>query len=170
MEISTTHHWKKWDGVIPLGAVHASERYLVARAPYNNEWIPGKFHTTDHKCYIPWGQKEHEVNLDVEILVAAPGTLVEWIPHKNGEIPMSGAIGPMGTDGLYVGKAICPSPESVFTPGKIHPKYGKLFIPWGGKESEHTEYEALRIVFAAPKVEVIEIVEAGGHHHPHHHH
>jgi len=51
----------------------------------------------------------------------------------------------MGNGNYYIGRAICPHPESKATPGKICPASKKLFISWGGKDIEHHEYEALVI-------------------------
>lgn len=139
-----THHWEKWTGIVPANAVQAGPHYFVARAYFNNEWIPGKLHTTEYKTYIPWGGKETEVTSEIEILVAGLGTKVEWVHAKDGYVPPY-TVGPMGTDGLFVGRAKCPEPENVHTPGKIHPGNKKFYLPWGGKEVEHHEYEALVI-------------------------
>jgi len=139
-----THHWDAWTGVIPPNAVKASDNYYVGRANYDGGFVPGKLHATDRKFYIPYGGKEHEVNTNCEVLIAGPGTKVEWVHSKDGNVPLY-TVGPMGKENLYVGRAKCPSPENQDTPGKIHPGYKKLFIPWGGKEVEHTEYEALVI-------------------------
>jgi len=140
-----THHWEKFSGVVPANAVKAGDHYYVARAFYDNEWIPGKLHTTEYKTYVPWGGKEIETtSSDVEILVHGVGTVVEWVPAKDGYVPPY-TVGPMGKDSLYVGRARCPHPENAYTPGKIHPVNKKFYLPWGGKEVEHTEYEALVI-------------------------
>jgi len=139
-----THHWEKYTGTIPENSVKASEHYYVARGHFNNEWIPGKFHGTDRKAYVPWGGKENEVHGDVELCVAGAGTKVEWVPTKDGHI-VDYTVGPMGTDNLYIGRALCPAPENVYTPGKIHPVNKRFYLPWGGKEVEHEAYECLVI-------------------------
>ena len=138
-----THQWQKFTGSVPIGAVFGSEGYLVARGWHNDEWIPGKFHVSGKKAYVPWGGKEHEVH-KFELLVAASGTTVRWVKALNGQVP-AGAVGPVGKDSLYIGRAVCPAPESANTPGKIHPSLGKFYISWGGKEIEYHEYEALVI-------------------------
>jgi len=99
----------------------ASDSYAVARGYWNNEWIPGKFHITGLRGYVSWDAKEHEVK-EIELLLHGEGATVEWVELANGNIPTH-PIGPMGADGLFIGRALCPSPENKYTPGKIHPKW-----------------------------------------------
>jgi len=138
--LNANWHWIKWTGVIPAGAVHASEGYIVSRSHHNNEWIPGKFHVKTHKAYVPFDGKEVEEGLNAELLVAAPGTIVEWIKVGHGQV---GNVGPMGTDGLFVGRVL--TKDGVYESGKIHPFRKKFYVSWDGKEEEHLEYEALVI-------------------------
>jgi len=168
MDTTAHYHWQKFEGVIPAGAVHASEKYIVARMIYNNEWMPGKFHSTDFKGYVPFNGKEHEVAGDPELLVAAPGATIEWVPMRWGDVPVANGVGPLGAEGFYVGRALCPAPESAHTPGKIHPLKKEFFLSWGGKEIAHQDYEALEIKAPAKVIEIIKVVEVD--HHGHHHH
>jgi len=98
---------------------------------------------TELKAYVPYDGKEVHVESNIEILVAHKGAIVEWVKEKGGKVPV-GAVGPMGDD-CYVGRAVCPHPESKWNPGKIVPKFGKMYICWGGKEIENHDYEALVI-------------------------
>ena len=138
-----THHWQKFTGSFPEGTVYGSDSYAVGRGWHNNEWIPGKVSTGEKKTYVPWGGKEVETK-EFEVLVAAPGTSVHWVKASNGQVPV-GTVGPIGADNLYIARALCPQPENVHTPGKIHPANGKFYLPWGGVEHEYKEYEALVI-------------------------
>jgi len=140
-----THRWVAWTGMIPGNAVHASDSYVVVRGFHDNDWVPGKLHTTEHKCYIPWEGKELPITGNIELLVHAPNAKVEWVFEKNGQVPQ-GAVGPMGK-GYFVGRATCPHPESKPTPGKICPSMKKMWICWGGKDIEHHDYEALVIKY-----------------------
>ena len=141
---SDVTRWEKFHGRVPEHAVHASSEYVVIRAQHGNDWVPGKLGTKELKAYIAYDMKEVEVQSGFEVLLHAPGTEVKWIPASNGSVP-SGAIGPFGADGAYIGRAMCPQPESVYTPGKIHPAHQCLYMPFDGKETSHKSYEALVI-------------------------
>jgi len=93
------------------------------------------------------GGKEVAVSHKVEVLVAAPGAHIKWITASHGSIP-DGAIGPIGNDGLYVGRAKCPHPENQYNPGKIHPGHKCLYMSWGGVEEKYDHYEACVITHA----------------------
>jgi len=138
-------YWERFNGTIPLQAVFASKDYVVIRAPHQNNWIPGKLNTKEMKAYVAHDSKEVEVNSGFEVLLHAPGTEVRWVPVSDGKVP-SGAIGPFGTDGYFIGRAVCPKPENVYTPGKIHPSHNCLYMPFDGKELNFKTYEALIIV------------------------
>lgn len=155
-----THWWLKYEGYVPKNAIYASDAYIVIRGYYNNEWIPGKFHATDFRAYVGYGKKEHEVET-FEILVHDDNAIVEWVPLRNGDIP-SHPVGPLGNDGYFVGKALAPKPELKHTPGKIHPLTNLFYLSWGGKEYEHSEYEALSI---KPKVVFVEEFKVDTHPH-----
>ena len=133
--------WERFTGRIPQNAVYASDSYVVIRAYHANDWITGKLSTKDFKAYLPYDEKEVQVSSGIEILVPAPGTVVEWVQASHGQVPQ-GAVGPFGKDNVFVGRAICPRPESVYTPGKIHPSHKSLYIPFDGKEINHQTYEA----------------------------
>lgn len=141
----STHHWERFSGHIPQGAVYASDIYLVIRADNGlGDHVVGKYHIGQRQAYIPYGGLEVATNNNVEVLVAAPGLQVNWVPASHGTIP-SGTIGPIGKEGLFVGRAVCPQPENKHTPGKIHPGHKCLYMPWGGKEERFDTYEALVI-------------------------
>jgi hypothetical protein len=66
----------------------------------------------------------------------------QWIPGKNGSVP-TGSMGVGATAGSGT-----KDPRDVFyvcrannTNGKLHPRYGKCYVPYGGKEHEFTTYE-----------------------------
>jgi len=77
-------------------------------------------------------------------LTHAPGATVEWKHAKDGHVH-PGGVGPVGNSDYWIGRAVCPSPESKETPGKISVVNKGLFISYGGKEIEYKEYEQLII-------------------------
>jgi hypothetical protein len=78
-------------------------------------------------------------------LCHAPGAKVGWVSLNNGNVP-SNAVGPVGGEGTFIGRAHSPG-ENKETPGKIFPKWQKLFICYDGKEHEFTSYEGLSVHF-----------------------
>ena len=49
------------DKNLPHGAIQVDKDIYVARAIFNGEKIPGKYHSHYNVCYIPYGGKEHQV-------------------------------------------------------------------------------------------------------------
>ena len=147
---SAGYHWEKFSGHIPKGAIYASDIYVVIRADNGHgDMVIGKYHTGQRQAYIPYGGKEVPVSHHVEVLVAVPGSKMAWTTASHGAV-LSGAVGPVGKDGLFVGRAKCPHPENQYTPGKIHPGHKCLYIPWGGKEETYGTYEVLTITHEIP--------------------
>lgn len=152
MQRTIPFSWERFTGRIPSNAVHASENYIVIRAYHANDWMTGKYSPKEGKAYICYDSKEIELRSNFEVLVAAPNATVEWVPASHGQIP-HGAIGPLGKDQVFVGRAICPKPENVYTPGKIHPSHMSLYIPFDGKEITCPNYEACVIRFSMTRWE-----------------
>jgi len=100
----------------------------------------------DRQCYVPYAGKEWPIGqeADLEVLTSAPGAIVEWKGASNGQV-IPGGIGPFGNEGYYVGRAMCPAPENLNTPGKLHPTHQCLYISWGGDEKIYKDYEQLII-------------------------
>lgn len=63
-----------------------------------------------------------------------------WVPSANGQVPVAAVAG--GSDGetLYVARA---RHEGALIPGKLVPSHGVIYVPWGGGEHSHAEYEVL---------------------------
>jgi Protein of unknown function (DUF3421) len=61
----------------------------------------------------------------------------QWIPGSNGSVPILAiGVGNDNGDTLYVCRA-----NNIN--GKLHPRHGKCYIPYGGKEQEFRQYEVL---------------------------
>lgn len=64
-----------------------------------------------------------------------------WVPAANGEVhPQAVQGGFDGEEQLYIARA---QHEGDLIPGKLHPSHGVCYVPWGGEEHAHTEYEIL---------------------------
>jgi Protein of unknown function (DUF3421) len=78
------------------------------------------------------------VNLGSLVTITQPALAdYRWVPGKNGSIPPGAFIA--GSDngaGLYICKTNIGN-------GKLHPKYEKCYVPYGGKELEFKTYEVL---------------------------
>lgn len=64
-----------------------------------------------------------------------------WVPAADGVVPPDAVHGGFdGSDQLYIARA---HHEGALIPGKLHPSHGVCYIPWGGGEHGHNEYEVL---------------------------
>jgi Protein of unknown function (DUF3421) len=77
------------------------------------------------------------VSLGSLITMTQPALAHRWVAGSNGSVP-AGAIqsGNDGADPLYVCKTNRGN-------GKLHPRYKRCYVPYNGKEQEHTRYEVL---------------------------
>ncbi|XP_076314669.1 natterin-4-like [Tachypleus tridentatus] len=68
-------------------------------------------------------------------------TVAEWMDGQAGHVPYGAVQG--GEDSgepIYVGRA---NHEGDVVPGKLHPSHGCVYVPWGGEEHSHTDYQVL---------------------------
>lgn len=74
---------------------------------------------------------------------------VKWVPAANGVIPTNAVVGGyrQNFERIYIGRAVH---QNRLIVGKIVPRNGVLYIPYGGKEHKFTQYEQLVYV---PKLE-----------------
>ncbi|XP_075156713.1 uncharacterized protein LOC142229992 [Haematobia irritans] len=69
------------------------------------------------------------------------GSHGNWIPASNGVVPPNAVSGGFdGSDQLYVARAYH---GSDLIPGKLHPSHGCCYVPYGGEEHSHRDYEVL---------------------------
>ena len=78
------------------------------------------------------GGKEH-AKRSYEVLVADCHFHYEWVRSSNGQVPRGAIQGGHTNNGesLYIGRI---KHERTWTPGKIHPSHGSLYIAYGGYE------------------------------------
>ena len=68
------------------------------------------------------------------------GGEVAWVPSQAGVVPPNAVMGGFDNENLYVGRA---QHEGAVIPGKIVSSHGVCYIPWGGAEHGHPDYEVL---------------------------
>ncbi|XP_014102217.2 uncharacterized protein [Bactrocera oleae] len=128
--------------IVP-GTVHAGhdadgDDIYVGRAYHEGDLLPAKVIPRKACAYVPYGGRE-VVKHDYELLT---GYGYGWVPDANGSVPPGAVICGRTSDGepLYIGRGHY---GGSFTPGKIHPSHGCLYIPFGGQEITLNNYEVL---------------------------
>lgn len=78
---------------------------------------------------------------DMGFTVPPSGGSYEWVAASQGELPPNAVEGGFdGSEPLYIGRA---KHEDDLVPGKLHCTHGVCYIPWGGEEHSHADYEVL---------------------------
>lgn len=75
-----------------------------------------------------------------------------WVPHQSA---VAGGFDVSG-ETIYVGRAL---ESGDVIPGKIVPSHGVCYVPYGGRENPHREYQAL---VANPGCELVWVRTSGG--------
>jgi len=71
------------------------------------------------------------------------GPIATWVAAGNGWVPPGDAVaGGFDVNGetIYVGRALH---GGDLIPGKVVPSHGCCYVPWGGQENGHSDYQAL---------------------------
>uniref|UniRef100_T1IZF9 Uncharacterized protein n=1 Tax=Strigamia maritima TaxID=126957 RepID=T1IZF9_STRMM len=132
-------------GEMPANAVVGGQdgdaTLYVGRAAMFGDVIPGKIFPECQACFVSWGGDEHQSS-EYEALVGEENAVFEWVETSGGQIPENAVEGGVTQEGekLYIGKAVH---ENAMTCGKVHPSHGVLYIPYGGLEVPHENYEIL---------------------------
>ena len=142
--VNFAYNWVHWKGSVPQNAVKASQHYVAIRAYHNGTLVQGKLRVPELKAYISYGGKEIRVTGNIEVLTHVPGAQVSWVKASQGKVPKDAVVS-LGDDQTIVGRAVCPQPENIYTPGKVHPSHKCLYLPWGGKEYRYEHYEVCSI-------------------------
>ncbi|XP_018494734.1 natterin-3 isoform X2 [Galendromus occidentalis] len=131
---------------IPPQAVHggedsSGETLYIGRARHSGDIVPGKVVPSHSCCYVAWGGQENS-HRDYEILVTHSESEFAWEHASQGRLPAGALQGGVTTDGepLYIGRV---HHEGSLTIGKVQPSHGVCYIPYGGQEVPHTDYEVL---------------------------
>lgn len=117
------------------------EPLLVGRAWESGDLIPGKIVQSHGCCYVAYGGDELK-HTAYEFLVKPAYGSFGWVRAADGEIPGGAIQGGHTSKGetLYIGRA---HHKGSFVIGKVHPSHKTLYVPFGGKEHKHHEYEIL---------------------------
>ena len=123
------------DNAFGAGNEADGQPLFIARAVIAGSYCIGKYGAHLGGANFPYGGKETPVTSAVEIYSGA-GT---WKPAAPGKLPLGAFVAGLEADGtpLFVARA---HHGGGIHPGKYSAKYGKCYIPWGGKEFEVTSH------------------------------
>ncbi|XP_058463843.1 uncharacterized protein LOC131438066 [Malaya genurostris] len=143
---SPVYSWVQWSvtsGVPPATAVQAGtdtdgSPIFVGRATHYGTTLPAKVIPIRRVAYVSYDGIEI-FKPNVEVLCGLGFT---WVPSGRGHIPKGAVLcGSMASgEPIYIGRA---HHDGSVTPGKIIPKHGSVYIPYGGYEHAHPEYDVL---------------------------
>lgn len=71
---------------------------------------------------------------------AGSGSPPCWVPSSGGQVPSDAIEGGIDGEPIFVARA---QHEGALIPGKLVPSHACAYIPWGGGEHPHAEYEVL---------------------------
>jgi len=116
----------------------------VGRAAYKGGMHPGKLNPKHTSLYISYGGEEIPMK-EYEILVQEGADNVQWVATKGqlppGQTPLKTGYEANG-DPLYVARGKVNNNGSMAI-GKLNPKYGLAYLPYGGKEVSVGDCEVL---------------------------
>ncbi|KAF5296192.1 hypothetical protein FQA39_LY12646 [Lamprigera yunnana] len=139
-----TQQWvSSSSGNVPPGAFvggndTSGEPLYVIRSNFQGAVLPGKLVPSHRSGYVPWGGNENAVS-QYEVLCNCNG---RWVPCSGGNIPPNAVVGGQSESGepLYVGRA---HHQGSITIGKVQRSHTCCYIPYGGQEISHQQYEIL---------------------------
>ncbi|MDK2413146.1 DUF3421 domain-containing protein [Aphanizomenon sp. 202] len=118
------------DGEVYVGMAHHEGGYILGMV------VP------DHACcYIPFGGDA--IPKSEYFVLSNPGSVtISWEPSSKGKVPPGALQGGISEDGeiLYIGRV---SVDGVVSVGKVHPSHEVCYVPYGGSEHAHRDYEVL---------------------------
>lgn len=86
-----------------------------------------------------WIINDEPATIDAIISPVSGGTPC-WIAATGGEVPPEAVAGGQDGEALYVARA---RHEGALLPGKLVVSHGVAYVPWGGAEHPHADYEVL---------------------------
>jgi len=139
--------WKDGSGgsvphrAVAGGVDESGETLYVARANQDGDYVCGKLVPSHGVCYVAYGGKEHS-HSDYQVLCNESDSDMDWISSSDGNVPSGAVQGGADSSGekLFIGRAWH---DGSLTIGKIHKSHGVCYVPFGGEEHRHSDYEAL---------------------------
>ncbi|XP_037579611.1 uncharacterized protein LOC119462336 [Dermacentor silvarum] len=139
-------HWVRCRGehiphnAVPGGMDLQGEDTFVGRAVHDGDVIPGKVVPSRGACYVAYGACEHCYQ-DYQMLVS-DGASLKWLAASDGSLPSGAIQGGTTSEGepLYIGRA---HHNGMLIVGKVQLSHKCIYIPLGGQEYKHTNYEVL---------------------------
>ncbi|XP_066983196.1 uncharacterized protein [Macrobrachium rosenbergii] len=131
-------------GYFPLRPISGGEgpdgEVYVGLARHEDSYVIGMVVPDHGVCYVPYGGEA--VPKSEYFVLSNPGSVnLTWEPSSGGKVPPGALNG--GIDGgevLYIGRVLIDGIASV---GKVHPSHGCVYVPYGGAEHSHRDYEVL---------------------------
>jgi len=131
------------NGEVPHGAVQAGidkdgQCLYVGRAFHEGDNLPAKVAPAHGGAFVAWGGEEH-AKFHYEVLISSA---IAWQPCHGNAIPHNAVEGGLTRDGekLFIGRVMH---DGTFTPGKVQPSHGVLYISYAGQEMNFKDYEIL---------------------------
>ncbi|KAK7076358.1 hypothetical protein SK128_019158 [Halocaridina rubra] len=122
------------------GGEGADGEVYVGMARHENNYIVGMVVPSSESCFIPYGGDA--IAKDEYFILCNPGSVtMAWEPCSGGKVPPGALNG--GKDGdeiLYIARVLV---DGVVSVGKVHPSHGVAYVPYGGSEHSHRDYEVL---------------------------
>nr|XP_045596590.1 uncharacterized protein LOC123757179 [Procambarus clarkii] len=118
------------DGEVFVGMAHHEGGYVLGMV------VP------DHGCcYIPYGGDAIPKS-EYFVLSNPASVTLTWEPGSKGNAPPGALQGGVTEDGesLFIGRV---SVDGVVSVGKVQPSHGVCYVPYGGSEHAHKDYEVL---------------------------
>ncbi|KAL7636420.1 UNVERIFIED_CONTAM: hypothetical protein RMT77_013195 [Armadillidium vulgare] len=113
----------------------------VGMAKHEGGHILGMVVPDENVCYIPFGGEA--IPKEEYYVLGSPNSVeLVWKGSSSGKVPTGALEGGHTEDGevLYIGRVMV---DGIVSCGKVHPSHGVCYVPYGGAEHAHRDYEVL---------------------------
>ncbi|XP_045137604.1 uncharacterized protein LOC123519943 [Portunus trituberculatus] len=113
----------------------------VGMARHEDAYVVGMVVPEHGCCYVPYGG-DAIPKQEYFVLSNPASVTLTWEPGSQGNVPPGALQGGMSEDGemLYIGRV---NVDGVVSIGKVHGSHGVCYVPYGGSEHSHKNYEVL---------------------------
>ncbi|KAK4293009.1 hypothetical protein Pmani_034259 [Petrolisthes manimaculis] len=113
----------------------------VGMAFHEGEFVLGMVVPDQGCCYIPYAGDA--ISKELYFVLSNPASVtLSWEPCSLGKVPPGALQGGRTGDGesLFIGRV---SVDGIVAIGKVHPSHEVCYVPYGGSEHSHKNYEVL---------------------------